>query len=75
MNIEKLDPFMAHELIDRLYMLTDMYNDYICEHDSYEFLPLKEREELRTLLWKQYQKASAKADELLNKKSKIQSTK
>lgn len=54
-----------HELLDRLYLITDMYNDYICEHDSDDILPKEEKEKLRALLWEQYQYVGSKIDEEL----------
>ena len=56
---------LHHELLDRLYLITDMYNDYICEHDSDDILPKEEKEKLRALLWEQYQYVGSKIDEEL----------
>ena len=67
MENRKPDMFMAHELLDRLYLITDMYNDYICEHDSYDFLSQEDRDELRNILWEQYQKVGQKIGEEFEK--------
>ena len=44
-----------HELLDRLYMITDMYNSFICEHNSDDILSKEEKEKMRSALWEQYQ--------------------
>ena len=44
-----------HELLDRLYIIMDMYNSYICEHNSDDILPKEEKEKVRSILWEQYQ--------------------
>ena len=46
---------LYHELLDRLYLITDMYNDYIVEHDSNDILSKEEKEKMCKLLWEQYQ--------------------
>lgn len=45
-----------HELLDRLYLITDMYNDYIIEHASDDILSKEEKEAVVRMLWDQYQK-------------------
>lgn len=52
-----------HELMDRLYLITDMYNDYICEHDSDDILSKEEKEKMRSLLWEQYQLVGQRTSE------------
>lgn len=49
-----------HELLDRLYLITDMYNSYICEHNSDDILPKEEKEKMLKLLWEQYQYVGSK---------------
>lgn len=49
-----------HELLDRLYIIMDMYNDYICEHNSDDILPKEEKEKVRSILWEQYQYVGSK---------------
>lgn len=49
-----------HELLDRLYLILDMYNDYICEHDSNDILSQEEKDNMRSLLWDQYQLVGAR---------------
>ena len=44
-----------HELLDRLYIITDMYNDYILEHNSDDILSKEEKEKMLNLLAEQYQ--------------------
>lgn len=44
-----------HELLDRLYLITDMYNDYIVEHNSDDILSQEEKQKMLSLLWEQYQ--------------------
>ena len=44
-----------HELLDRLYIIMDMYNSYIVEHDSDDILSKEEKEQMQKLLWDQYQ--------------------
>ena len=44
-----------HELLDRLYMITDMYNSFICEHDSNDLLTAEEKDKVLGILWDQYQ--------------------
>ena len=44
-----------HELLDRLYLISDMYNDYICEHNSDDILSQEEKQKMLSLLWEQYQ--------------------
>ena len=51
-----------HELLDRLYLMCDMYNDYIVEHDSDDILSKKQKEKIRDLIWEQYQLVGAKID-------------
>ena len=50
-----------HELLDRLYMITDMYNSFICEHDSDDILSKEEKEKMRSALWEQYQLVGARS--------------
>ena len=50
-----------HELLDRLYMITDMYNSFICEHDSDAILSKEEKEKMRSALWEQYQLVGARS--------------
>lgn len=52
-----------HELLDRLYMITDMYNSFICEHDSDDILSKEEKEKMRSALWEQYQLVGARSFE------------
>ena len=44
-----------HELLDRLYMITDMYNSFICEHNSNDLLTEEEKDKVLGILWDQYQ--------------------
>lgn len=44
-----------HELLDRLYLIADMYNDYIVEHNSDDILSQEEKQKMLSLLWDQYQ--------------------
>lgn len=44
-----------HELLDRLYIIMDMYNSYIVEHDSDDILSKEEKEQMQKLLWDQYE--------------------
>ena len=45
---------LPHELLDRLYILTDMYNSYIIEHED-DILTQEEKQNMLSLLWEQYQ--------------------
>ena len=44
-----------HELLDRLYMITDMYNSFICEHNSNDLLTEEEKDKVLGRLWDQDQ--------------------
>lgn len=44
-----------HELLDRLYLISDMYNSFICEHNSDDILSQEEKQKMLSLLWGQYQ--------------------
>lgn len=46
---------LHHELEDRLNLITDMYHDYIIEHDSDDLLLPEEKQAMFNLLWEQYQ--------------------
>ena len=65
--IKKSTPSLGLELIDRLYLMTDIYDNYIKSHPTYDLLPLKEREEMVKLLYEQYQKVGCALDKLENK--------
>ena len=49
-----------HELLDRLYMIADMYNSFICEHNSDDILSKEEKEKMLSALWEQYQLVGGK---------------
>ena len=49
-----------HELLDRLYMITDMYNSFICEHNSNDLLTEEEKDKVLVILWDQYQLVGAR---------------
>ena len=46
---------LHHELLDRLYLITDMFNDYIVEHDSNDILSHEEKQQVCQYLWNLYQ--------------------
>lgn len=46
---------LHNELEDRLYLMSDMYHDYIIEHDSDDLLSPDEKQAMFKLLWEQYQ--------------------
>lgn len=46
---------LHHELLDRLYLITDMFNDYIVEHDSDDILSHEEKQQACQYLWDLYQ--------------------
>ena len=54
------DEFLHHELLDRLYIITDMYNDYIVEHDSDDILSKEEKQKVLDILHEQYQSVGAR---------------
>ena len=53
-----------HELLDRLYLITDMYNNYICEHNSDDILSQEEKQKMLSLLWDQYQLVGSRIAEI-----------
>lgn len=52
-----------HELLDRLYLITDMFNDYIVEHDSNDILSEQEKQEAVQYLWNLYQIVGSRISE------------
>lgn len=54
---------LHHELLDRLYLITDMFNDYIVEHDSNDILSLEEKQTAIQYLWNLYQIVGARISE------------
>ena len=58
-----------HELLDRLYIIADMYNSYIVEHETEDYnddkiLSKEEKEKMLKLLWDQYQLVGNRIGEL-----------
>lgn len=49
-----------HELLDRLYIIMDMWNNYIIEHDSDDILSKEEKQEIMNILHEAYQKVGAR---------------
>jgi hypothetical protein len=49
-----------HELLDRLYIIMDMWNDYIIEHNSDDVLSKEEKQEVMDILSETYQKVGAR---------------
>lgn len=49
-----------HELLDRLYIIMDMWNNYIIEHDSDDILSKEEKQEIMDILHEAYQKVGAR---------------
>ena len=49
-----------HELLDRLYLISDMYYEYICNHNSDDILSKEEKEKMQSLLYDQYQLVGAR---------------
>lgn len=54
---------LHHELLDRLYLITDMFNDYIVEHDSNDILSEQEKQEAVQYLWNLYQIVGSRISE------------
>lgn len=50
-----MDNLFHHELLDRLYLMTDMFNSYIVEHDSDDILSHEEKQQACQYLWNLYQ--------------------
>ena len=50
-----MDNLLHHELLDRLYLITDMFNDYIVEHESNDILSHEEKQQVCQYLWNLYQ--------------------
>lgn len=53
-----------HELLDRLYLITDTYNNFICEHNSDDILSQEEKQKMLSLLWDQYQLVGSRIAEI-----------
>lgn len=49
-----------HELLDRLYLITDSYYNFIVEHESDDILSKDEKERMLNLLHEQYQLVGAR---------------
>lgn len=54
---------LHHELLDRLYLITDMFNDYIVEHDSNDILSGEEKQAAVQYLWNLYQVVGTRISE------------
>ena len=60
--------YFSHELLDRLYLISDMYYNYIVEHETDDLtddgiLSKDEKEKMCKLLWDQYQLVGARIAE------------
>jgi hypothetical protein len=54
--LKKLDPFLKHELLDRVYLIADMFEDYIVEHKAAHYPAVTNKvREISSKLWKLYQ--------------------
>ena len=60
---------LDHELLDRMYLITDMFNDYIYEHPS-DILSEEEKERVMTVLSETYQLIGARIGEKEENESK-----
>jgi len=52
-----------HELLDRLYIIMDMWNDYIIEHNSDDILSKEEKEKVMNVLCDTYQLVGSRIGE------------
>ena len=54
---------LDHELLDRMYIIVDMYNNYIIEHGS-TLLTQEEKKTMLSKLWEQYQLVGQRISEI-----------
>lgn len=54
--LKKLDPFVKHELLDRTYLIAEMFENYILDHDAAHYPTVTNQVlEISGRLWKLYQ--------------------
>jgi hypothetical protein len=54
--LKKLEPFLKHELLDRVYLIADMFENYILEHDAAHYPTVSNQVlDISSRLWKLYQ--------------------
>ena len=54
--LRKLEPFLKHELLDRVYLIADMFENYVLEHDAAHYPTVTNQVlDISGRLWKLYQ--------------------